>query len=444
MSGFEDLKLTRQFLNALEEAGFTAPTPIQVKAIPAIRAGQDVIGIAQTGTGKTAAYLLPILQKLNYAQGTSPRAVVFVPTKELALQVTSHARALITYTDLRIVGLFGGVGPKGQIAELEKGCDLIIATPGRFMELYMKEHIGVKGVKQVVLDEADRMMDMGFMPQIRLLQEVLPTKRQNLLFSATYPQRVERLGEEFLLWPTRIEVTPQATPVATVSQHLFETPNRQSKLNLLQHLMETDETAERVIVFTRSKEDAEHVAKRLDRGSTGGVRTIHSNKGQNSRINALLDFKMGDVRFLVSTDVSARGVDIPDVSHVVNFSVPTRHEDYVHRIGRTGRIFKSGVAYTFMNPAERWHINRIQQLMNQTIKVTPIPEEVPLPDTGKMERIDQEREIDIQKRRDDPEFKGAFHEKKKRVFPTDRPTGKFAGKSGRKPGSKSGKSKRKR
>lgn len=431
MSGFEDLKITRQFLNALEEAGFEEPTPIQVKAIPPIRAGQDVIGIAQTGTGKTAAYLLPIMQKLNYAQGDHPRAVVFVPTKELALQVTSHAQALITHTDLRIVGLFGGIGPKTQIAELQAGCDLIIATPGRFMDLYMRGEITVKGLKQVVLDEADRMMDMGFMPQIRKLQEVLPTKRQNLLFSATYPQRVERLGEEFLLWPTRIEVTPQATPVSTVKQHLFETPNRIAKLNLLLYLMEHDTTAERVIVFTRSKEDAEFVGKRLARQSEGGVRTIHSNKGQNSRINALLDFKVGDARYLVSTDVSARGVDIPDVSHVVNFSVPTRHEDYVHRIGRTGRIFKSGVAFTFMNPAEEWHIRRIETVMDQKIPVTPIPEGVEVPKTLKAEKVEQAREIDIQRRRDDPDFKGAFHEKKRQPPPSNY---RHEGKNKSKPG----------
>jgi len=417
MPSFQDLKLTRQFLNALEEAGFQEPTPIQVQAIPPIRAGQDVIGIAQTGTGKTAAYLLPLLQMLNYAQGNIPRAVVFVPTKELVLQVDRHARALSAYTDLRRVALYGGIGPKTQIAQLREGCDLIVATPGRFMELYLRGEIGVKLCKHIVLDEADRMMDMGFMPQIRQLQEVLPTKRQNLLFSATFPQKVERLGDEFLLWPPRIEVTPHATPVETVEQHLFETPNRQTTLNLLQPIMETDPSTERVIVFARSKEDAEAVAKRLDRMTEGGVRTIHSNKGQNSRINALADFRAGDARFLVSTDVSARGIDIPDVTHVVNFSVPTMHEDYVHRIGRTGRIFKTGVAFTFMNPAEKWHIKHIEKLMNASIPRVAIPDQVEVPKTLKAEHIAQAREIDKQMRRDNPDFKGAFHEKKRRTPP---------------------------
>ncbi len=411
---FEDLKLTRQFLNAIEEAGFTQATEIQLKAIPRILAGQDVIGIAQTGTGKTAAYLLPLLQQVKYAQGFEPRCLILVPTKELVLQVVSNIEQLALYTDIRYVGLFGGIGPKKQIEALEKGIDIIIATPGRFMELYLKEHIVLKNLKHLVLDEADRMMDMGFMPQIRNILEVIPRKRQNLLFSATFPPTVELMSDEFLLFPQRIEVTPQATPVETVQQKLYTVPNFMSKLNLLFHFLKDQETFHRVIVFVGTKDYAKNIGKFLDRKAEGEIRVIHSDKGQNSRINAMNDFKSGEVRVLVSTDVSARGIDVPDVSHVINFSIPKEYHDYVHRIGRTGRALKTGEAISFMDKSEVYHIAKIEKLIAQKIERFEFPEGVKIEKTPKEENIDQEREIDKQKRRENPDFKGAFHDKKKK------------------------------
>lgn len=411
---FEDLKLTRQFLNAVEEAGFTQATEIQLKAIPRILAGQDVIGIAQTGTGKTAAYLLPLLQQVKYAQGFEPRCLILVPTKELVLQVVSNIEQLALYTDIRYVGLFGGIGPKKQIEALEKGIDIIIATPGRFMELYLKEHIVLKNLKHLVLDEADRMMDMGFMPQIRNILEVIPRKRQNLLFSATFPPTVELMSDEFLLFPQRIEVTPQATPVETVQQKLYTVPNFMSKLNLLFHFLKDQETFHRVIVFVGTKDYAKNIGKFLDRKAEGEIRVIHSDKGQNSRINAMNDFKSGEVRVLVSTDVSARGIDVPDVSHVINFSIPKEYHDYVHRIGRTGRALKTGEAISFMDKSEVYHIAKIEKLIAQKIERFEFPEGVKIEKTPKEENIDQEREIDKQKRRENPDFKGAFHDKKKK------------------------------
>ena len=231
---FDDLKLTRQFLNAIEDAGYENATPIQQKAIPPLRAGQDVIGIAQTGTGKTAAFLLPLLQTLKYAQGEAPRGLVLAPTKELVVQIHQEALKFASYTDLRIVAFYGGVGPKKQIEEIADGVDLIVSTPGRFLEIYSRGHVETKKLKHIVLDEADRMMDMGFMPQIRQIQEVIPTKRQNILFSATFPPRVERLAEEFLLWPTRIEVTPESTPVSTVTQYKLSLPNLRTKIAFIE------------------------------------------------------------------------------------------------------------------------------------------------------------------------------------------------------------------
>lgn len=416
---FEELKITRQFLNAIADSGYITPTEIQEKAIPRILAGQDVIGIAQTGTGKTASYVLPLLQLLKYAQHDDPRCLILVPTKELVVQVEKTLIDLAKYSDLRWVALYGGIGPKAQIEKLASGVDIIISTPGRFLELYTKGSIAVKKIRHIVLDECDRMMDMGFWPQLRDVQEKLPQKKQQLLFSATFPEKVERLADNFLLFPTRIEVTPQATPASTVAQFVYETSNFRAKLSLLEYLMK-DELLNRVIVFVRTKEDASNIFKYFERKPIGEMRLLHSNKAQNARINAIEDFKSGDVRMLISTDVSARGIDVFEVSHVVNFNIPTHYEDYVHRIGRTGRAFKTGVAISFMDVSEIYHIKKIEKLIRQTITRLSIPEAVEVFETPKTEFQDQMREIDRQKKLEDPEFKGAFHEKKHKPWLDDK------------------------
>lgn len=408
---FEELKLTRQFLDAVKELGYESPSEIQEKVIPRVLGGQDVIGIAQTGTGKTAAYVLPLLQLLKYPQGDEPRALILVPTKELVVQVEEQIQSLCKFTELRYVALYGGVGPKTQIEAIKKGVDIIVATPGRFLEIYAKRVIIPKKIKHVVLDECDRMMDMGFWPQLREIQEKLPQKKQQLLFSATFPERVERIADNFLLFPSRVEVTPQATPATTVEQRVYMVPNFKTKLNLLMHLLEGDEM-KRVMVFVRTKADATSMGKFMERSNVGEIRFLHSNIGQNSRMNAIKDFKEGNVRILVSTDVTARGIDVFEVSHVVNFQVPGHYEDYVHRIGRTGRAFKTGVAISFVDQSEEYHLTNIQKIIRQTIPVFEIPEVVHIEKTEPEEKQDQAREIDRQKRLDDPDFKGAFHEKK--------------------------------
>jgi ATP-dependent RNA helicase RhlE len=408
---FEELKLTRQFLDAVNELGYESPSEIQEKVIPRVLGGQDVIGIAQTGTGKTAAYVLPLLQLLKYPQGDEPRALILVPTKELVVQVEEQIQSLCKYTELRYVALYGGVGPKTQIEIIKKGVDIIVATPGRFLEIYAKRVIIPKKIKHVVLDECDRMMDMGFWPQLREIQEKLPQKKQQLLFSATFPERVERIADNFLLFPSRVEVTPQATPATTVEQRVYMVPNFKTKLNLLMHLLEGDEM-KRVMVFVRTKADATSMGKFMERSNVGEIRFLHSNIGQNSRMNAIKEFKDGNVRILVSTDVTARGIDVFEVSHVVNFQVPGHYEDYVHRIGRTGRAFKTGVAISFVDQSEEYHLTNIQKIIRQTIPVFEIPEAVKIEKTEPEEKQDHAREIDRQKRLDDPDFKGAFHEKK--------------------------------
>lgn len=410
---FYDFKLNRQLLNAVADLGFTRPTEIQQKCIPVILAGQQVIGIAQTGTGKTAAYLLPILMNVKFATGVEPRTLILAPTKELVVQIAEHARQLALNTDLRIIAIYGGIGPKAQIDAMQQGVDVLVATPGRFMELYLKGVLPTKQIKTLVLDEADRMMDMGFMPQLRRIFEVIPHKRQNLLFSATYAEKVERLAAEFLEFPVRIEVTPQATPAVHVEQELYLVPNLKSKINFLEHLLLSEE-CKRVMIFTRTKETADNVYKFIERKNLGPVRVVHSNKGQNSRINAVNEFKQGALRVLVSTDVTSRGIDVTQVTHVVNFDVPIVYEDYVHRIGRTGRAFQTGKAITLATAAELYYVKKIELLIREQIPVKQVPAGVVLTETSKEEKLGIAMEIDKQKRREDLGFKGAFHKRKGR------------------------------
>ena len=413
ITSFEGFNLNKQLLNAIADQGFTTPTEIQQKCIPVVLAGQEVIGIAQTGTGKTAAYLLPILMKVKYAQGDEPRALILAPTKELTIQISDHAMELAKYTDLRIIPIYGGIGPKTQIEMIRQGIDIIIATPGRFTELYNKGELPTAHLKFLVLDEADRMMDMGFMHQLRKILEVVPRKRQNLLFSATFSERVEKLSEEFLEFPIKIEITPQATAAKQVEQEIYHLPNLKTKMNFLEYLMQDKEEYNRVMIFTRTKEVADNVFNFLDRKALGPVKVIHSNKGQNSRINAVNEFKEGKLRILVSTDVTARGIDVTKVSHVINFDVPVLHEDYVHRIGRTGRAFREGKAITFATKAEFYHIEKIEKLIREKIPLKKLPEGVEITKTPFAEAQAMALDIDWQKKKDDPEFKGAFHEKKK-------------------------------
>jgi ATP-dependent RNA helicase RhlE len=412
---FEDFKLNRQLFNAIEDLGYDKPTPIQMKAIPEILGGYDVIGIAQTGTGKTAAYLLPLLYKVKYAQGMNARALILAPTKELTIQVYENLNELSRYCDTRHVCLYGGVGPKTQIEELEKGADIIVSTPGRFLDIYRKSKLVVKSIKTLILDEADKMMDMGFAPQIREILEKIPRKRQNLLFSATFPQKVQKIAEEFLEFPKKVEVTPQSTPASTVKQFYYKTPNMKTKIKLLEHLLR-DDYFERVIVFSGTKDTANNIFRYIERKIDGEVRVIHANKGQNARINAFNDFRAGKVRILVATDVSARGIDIEGVSHVINFEMPRIYEEYVHRIGRTGRAEKIGTAISFVNEVEGIHLAEIEKVIQQNIEELKIPAEIEIAPTPKHESRQMAMEIDKIKKAKDPEFKGAFHKKKKIDF----------------------------
>jgi ATP-dependent RNA helicase RhlE len=409
---WESLGITRQFINAVKDMGFAAPTEIQRKAIPIGLGGQNIIGIAQTGTGKTAAYVLPILQRLKYHVSTAPRAVILLPTKELVKQVAYHVKLMAGNTDLKVAELYGGVGPKAQIQILEEGVDVIVSTPGRFEEIYLGGNIPTKMLKTLVVDEADRLMDMNFKPQLMRLLEWLPAKRQNLLFSATFSPRVEKLAADFMEFPVKIEITPSATPAASVKQIAYSVPNVKSKLNLLQWFFK-HEAFTRVLIFARSKESVTNLAKFLERMDLGTVRAIHSNKGQNARHNAMAAFSDGEVRILVSTDVTARGIDIKDVSHVINFDVPVVYDDYVHRIGRTGRAQATGTAISLVTEADAYHIKKIEKHIREKIAFQELPP-IPIEETPYAERQTMSREIDRQKRLENPDYRGAFHERKKK------------------------------
>ena len=415
-NGFENLPVTRQFLDALKDMGLARPTEIQERTIGPALAGQDVLGIAETGSGKTLSYLLPLAIRIKYAQGVHPRALILAPSKELVVQIYRVLLSLTANTDIRAVCLYGGVGKKEQVTAIEKGVDIVVSTPGRLIDLYSFGNIFLRQINVLVLDEADRMMEMGFMRQLRRILEIIPVKRQNLLFSATFPERVERMADEFLEFPTRIVTTEQGRPVDQLTQQWYASPNFRSKLNLIKYMM-GDTTWNRVMVFCRTKDAAERVFKYLERQQVGSVRVLHGNKGQNARINSLDDFRNGDVRILVTTDVTSRGIDVDNVSHVVNFELPKSPEDYLHRIGRTARIKREGIAVSLVDPAERFYLDEIVNFAETQITQIPWPEglaEAPdLPD----EKQEFAREIDRQRKLADPEFKGAFHERKRSNTP---------------------------
>jgi len=406
---FSDLNISKPILRALEDAGFENPTSVQETSFSIIRSGRDMVGIAQTGTGKTLAYLIPVLMKLHYAQGKYPRALVVVPTRELVVQVCESVELLSEYMDIRCVGLYGGTNIRTQQNAVYEGVDLLVATPGRFMDIYMNGFIRTSCIKTVVIDEADRLMDLGFLPQLRSILEVIPEKHQTLLFSATFSQTVTALASEFMILPERVEVTPQATPVENVVQIRYDVPNITTKINLLKYLLADKEVFTRVMVFTESKKNADRIVDRLQSHWKDELSVIHSNKAQNTRLNALRSFKEGKSRIMVASDVAARGIDVQDVSHVINFDIPSLPEEYVHRIGRTARAGKEGTAISFVSAKEEEYFRAIEQLIHREMAPENLPEDLEISDVLLDEEKIQTSNIVYQKGK--PKGGGAFHEK---------------------------------
>ena len=373
---FNELKLLPQLLRAVEELGYVQPSPIQAESIPPVLKGRDLIGCAQTGTGKTAAFAIPILQQLNgrvNKKHTPIRALVLTPTRELALQIKESFDQYGKYLNIRHTVIFGGVGQGPQVEALERGVDVLVATPGRLNDLCSQGHIHLEGIETFVLDEADRMLDMGFIHDVRKVIARLPEQRQTLLFSATMPQEIAELSKKILRSPVRVEVTPQSSTVDAIEQRLYKVDKGNKKL-LLQHVL-ADESLDSVLVFTNTKHGADRVVKELGRAGIAAM-AIHGNKGQTARIRALDSFKSGAIRVLVATDIAARGIDVNELAGVVNYELPNVPETYVHRIGRTGRAGRSGVAISFCNFDELAYLKDIEKL---TGKKVPVGEDHPWP-----------------------------------------------------------------
>ena len=346
---FRSLGLDQAILRAVQETGYTEPTPIQKAAIPFIIGRRDLIGIAQTGTGKTAAFTLPILHLLSTSPGRGVRALVIAPTRELVVQIEENVRAYARHLSLSVATIFGGVSEKPQIKALEEGADIVIATPGRLLDLIRGREKAFASIEFLVLDEADRMLDMGFIPAIRQIVRLLPRRRQTLFFSATLSREIEKLTGEFLTEPETVEIGRRSNPAETVAQSVHEVPQH-LKTPLLLHLLE-DRAMSSVLVFTRTKHGADRVMRKLEQSGIAAL-AIHSNRSQNQRLRALNEFRDGKIRVLVATDIAARGIDVDGITHVVNYDFPPNHEDYVHRIGRTGRAKAVGEAVSFVSREE--------------------------------------------------------------------------------------------
>ena len=377
MTRFTDLKLIEPLLRALHEEKYETPTPIQEKTIPHALEGKDLLGCAQTGTGKTAAFALPILQRLSQTRGQDPRDVrclVLAPTRELATQIGDSFAAYGRHLRIRHTVIFGGVGQNPQTIALRQGREVVVATPGRLLDLMQQGYAKLDRIEILVLDEADRMLDMGFIHDVKKIISRLPKKRQTLFFSATLPHDIMSLAHDILHQPVRVEVTPTATTVEKISQTLYRL-DRHTKQPLLEKLLR-DPNFKRTIVFARTKRGANKVAEKL---TAAGIHAdaIHGNKSQNARERALENFKRGATRVLVATDIAARGIDVDEITHVVNFDMPDVPENYVHRIGRTARAGLSGFAITFCAPEEFDELRAVEKLIGQRIPLKPLPEGLP-------------------------------------------------------------------
>ncbi len=368
MTDFTGLNLAQPLLRALAEEGYTTPTPVQAQTLPPLLEGRDLVGIAQTGTGKTAAFALPLLHRLNgrSAAPRRPHALILAPTRELAGQIGASLTAYGRHLPLRTLAVFGGTSIRPQIQALARGVDILVATPGRLIDLLTQGHVHLDQVKVFVLDEADRMLDMGFIRDIRKVAAAVPAKRQTVMFSATMPRAIAHLAAGLLKNPVRITIAPAAAVAARVEQHVMFLP-KDKKRALLGTLME-DESLKRVLIFTRTKHGADRVARHLhQRGICTGA--IHGNKAQNARQRALKGFRNGTLRALVATDIAARGIDVDGVTHVINFELPNDPESYVHRIGRTARAGAAGVALSFCDRDERASLRNIEKTIRQNVPV---------------------------------------------------------------------------
>ncbi|WP_319592272.1 DEAD/DEAH box helicase [uncultured Draconibacterium sp.] len=400
---FEDLKLHPAILKALKDENYSEPTSIQAQAIPLVLEKHDVLGSAQTGTGKTAAFAIPIIQHLiNNSRHEKGRrrikTLVVTPTRELAIQIGDSFNAYGKYSNLQNAVIFGGVPQNPQVRQLQKGVDILVATPGRLLDLISQNHISLQHIKYFVLDEADRMLDMGFIHDINKLLKLLPKQRQSLFFSATMPTNILKLSQQILVNPKKVAVNPVSSTAETIQQEIYFT-NKSDKKNLLLHILKNEEL-EQVLLFSRTKHGADRIVRNL-RNKKIESAAIHGEKSQNQRQKALLRFKKGEIRVLVATDIAARGIDIDKLRYVINHDIPNEPETYVHRIGRCGRAGEEGVAISLCEPEENAYVKSIEKLIKLKIDVA---DNNPFPQTDRPMNASEKKEFEAEKRRKRQEF----------------------------------------
>ncbi|TDQ28381.1 DEAD/DEAH box helicase [Tenacibaculum caenipelagi] len=415
MTTFQDLDLSNPLRNSIEELGFINPTPIQEEAFPVIRSGKDVVGIAQTGTGKTFGYLLPILRDLKFSKQQHPRVMILVPTRELVVQVVEEIEKLAKYMTLRTIGVYGGVNLNRHKEAVIQGADIIVATPGRLYDLALSNVLKLKSIQKLVIDEVDVMLDLGFRFQLLNIFDLLPQRRQNIMFSATMTEDVEALIDDFFIAPHKIAIAVSGTPLDNIQQTSYDVPNFYTKVNLLNYLLFDKSEFSKVLVFAPNKRNADRLFDCVAEEYPSQACVIHSNKTQNYRLRSIEQFNKGEKRILIATDVIARGLDLEEITHVINFNTPHFPENYMHRIGRTGRAEHEGKTILFATEKEQEAKQRIEELMDYTIPKLEIPEQVEISkELTEEERPKEEQESN--KNRTSQEYipGPAFHEKKEK------------------------------
>jgi ATP-dependent RNA helicase RhlE len=411
MALFSDLNISKPLMRALLDMGMDTATPIQVKAMPVIMSGKDSVGIAQTGTGKTFAYLLPILRQHTYSEQRHPRVLILVPTRELVAQVVSEIEKLTKYMSVRVAGIYGASNINKQKQLVYDGVDILVATPGRLIDLTHSRSVQFGSIKKLVIDEVDEMLNLGFRPQLVQILEKLPEKRQNLLFSATLSEEVEEMIQKYFQKPEYIELISRGTPLEKITQQAYATPNFYTKINLLKWLMDHEKNFERVLIFVKNKVMADLLEKELADHATE-LSVIHSNKSQPHRFNAVKEFQEGTIKYLIATDVIARGIDLKEVSHVVNFNFPADPNVYIHRIGRTGRADANGIALSFVAEKDIVLVEAAETLMKKEVALIELPEDVEISDELLTEERPVKKDKSLKKIKKIETPTGAFHEKK--------------------------------
>ncbi|MCO6163986.1 DEAD/DEAH box helicase [Flavobacterium sp. NRK F7] len=412
MKTFLDFDLPKSLQKALDELGFVTPTPIQEKSFSVILSGRDMMGIAQTGTGKTFAYLLPILKQWKFQNSESPRVVILVPTRELVVQVVEEVEKLTQFMSVRTLGIYGGVNINTQRKELAQGVDILVGTPGRTMDLALDGVLRFDALQKLVIDEFDEILNLGFRVQLTSILSMMKSKRQNIMFSATMTEDVDDVLDEFFEFPEEVSLAPSGTPLEQITQKVYHVPNFLTKMNLVKHLLATDETTERVLLFVNNKRIVDVAFEILEEEFPGQFGVIHSNKSQNYRLTTMANFQNSEIRGIITTDVMARGLDISDITHVFNLQFSEIPEQYIHRIGRTGRADKEGMAISLVAPYEEEQLLAAEMLMDMEIDVLEMPETVAV-EEKKLEFEKDKRRFKSIGKKINLENKGAaFHEKK--------------------------------